>query len=102
MDVTLRHAEPSMARPKKDPSNKALADEIGEQLRQRMVALALERGFNPTSLSKETSVNRTLLSKIFGGRRTPTLDVVVLVAPALGVSPTEIIGYAVEKSSGSR
>ena len=91
-----------MARPKKDPSNKALADEIGEELRQRLVALAIERGYNPTSLAKATKVNRTLLSRIFGGHRAPTLDVVVLVAPALGVTPTEIMGYAVDKASGSR
>ncbi len=70
---------------------------LGESLRQARKAA----GISQEDLAFEAKVDRTYISQLENGHKSPTVDVLFRICPVLGMAPSELIAN-VERAQQSR
>jgi transcriptional regulator with XRE-family HTH domain len=66
-------------------------DHMARRLGENFVRLRRARGLSQTELGDQTEMHRNDISLIERGRRRPRIDVLVKVATALGVRPSDLL-----------
>jgi transcriptional regulator with XRE-family HTH domain len=74
------------------------ADDISGHVCQRILELRQRRGWSLDTLSRASTVSRSMLSQIERQKANPTLAVTARIAAALGLSMAELVEQAVPSS----
>jgi transcriptional regulator with XRE-family HTH domain len=67
-------------------------------LGKRCKALRLQKGLSQTVLSYEADLDRSTIIRIETGKIDPSLDLLFVLAKALGVHPKELLDFPLEDS----
>lgn len=78
---------------------RAFADQLGNQLGERIHALRRERGYTLSQVSKRTGVSIAMLSMIERGHSNPSIGTLHAIADALGVTMSQLF-HAIAQAGG--
>jgi transcriptional regulator with XRE-family HTH domain len=70
-----------------------------EDFAKRLERIRTDAGLSQTALADRVGVSQSAISQMEGGERKPSFDMVRVVAKALGVKPSYLLGEEIENLS---